>query len=313
MNSLAPPIADRDRRVLTPDLAHLPAEVSRLSAYQELAKPRIAVMVLLSMAVGFALATGAQWDLLALLHAGVGVLLAVVASSALNQYLERHTDARMARTRNRPLPSGRLTADEVLWFGLACGIVSVVYLAVLVNPLTAGLTLLTIASYAGVYTPLKRWTPVCTAVGALPGAMPPVLGWTAAGGSLDWSAFSLLAIVFVWQFPHFLAIAWMYRDQYEQAGLKMIPGRGRPGVVGSVSMAYALALIPVSLLPMQLDLAGSLYGLAALLLGLAYAWSAWRFFREESRDQAKRLLWTSLVYLPGVLAALTFDHFRLLN
>src|SRR5690606_15210888 len=143
-----------------------------------------------------------------------------------------------------------------------------------VNALTAWMTLLTTVLYAGLYTPLKRYTALCTAVGAVPGALPPVLGWTAAGGQLDWGAFALFAILFVWQFPHFLAIAWMSSSQYERAGLHLVPGRGRPGLSGSVSTAYALVLVPVSLLPVQLGLAGDLYGLIAVVLGGLYVWSA---------------------------------------
>ena len=283
------------------------------SAYAELAKPRIALMVLISMAVGYVLASRGSWDLLPLVHASIGVFLAVVSSSALNQYIERQTDARMPRTQNRPLPMQRLTPRGVLLFATGCGLLSFAYLWFAVNPLTAWLGLLSIVLYAGVYTPMKRWTTFCTAVGAVPGALPPVLGWTAAGGELSWGAFSLFAILFVWQFPHFLAIAWMYRDQYDLAGLKMVPGRGRRGVIGSVALAYALVLIPVSLLPAQLSLSGEAYSLCAVALGVMYAWSAFRFLQDESRLRARQLLWASLVYLPSLLLALMLDHVRLMQ
>lgn len=313
MNSLAPPAAAVNPPAYSTTDAALQSQASRFSAYLEFAKPRIAVMVLLCVGVGFALASQQQWQLATLFHACVGILLAVVSSSSLNQYVERETDARMPRTWNRPLPSQRLGAEEVLLFGLGCGVISTIYLALLVNITTAALTLATIVLYAAAYTPLKRYTALCTVIGAVPGALPPVLGWTAAGGELNLSAFSLFAILFVWQFPHFLAIAWMYREQYAQAGLKMIPGRGQPGVLGQVSMAYALALLPVSLLPMQLDLAGRMYGITAILLGCWYAWSVWKFCRHECRERARGVLLVSLAYLPGVLLALTVDHFRLLN
>ena len=286
---------------------------SRWSAYSELAKPRIGLMVLVSVAVGYTLAGQGTWPLGPFVHASFGILLAVVASSSLNQYLERHTDRLMARTKNRPLPSGRLSAEEVLVFGLVCSVSSFGYLFVLVNPLTAWLTLATIVMYAGLYTPLKRSTAFCTVLGAIPGAMPPVLGWVAAGGTLDVVAFSLFAILFLWQFPHFLAIAWIYLDQYRAAGLKMVPGAGREKVTGVIALGYALVLIPISLLPMQFGAAGTLYGALALLLGLAYAGSAGLFLRHECRRTARRLLFVSLFYLPGVLFVLMIDHLRLLS
>ncbi|WP_417847869.1 heme o synthase [Thalassoglobus sp.] len=286
---------------------------TRLACYAEMAKPRIALMVLLSMGVGYLLGSEGVWRLTPLLNASIGVVLAVFSASALNQVYERHTDAKMARTENRPLPSGKLTTSEVLLFAIACSIVSFIYLLLTVNPLTAVLTATTTVLYAGVYTPLKRHTTFCTAVGAIPGAAPPVLGWVAAGGSLDIVAFSLFAILFVWQFPHFLAIAWMYHDQYAGAGLKMVPGAGRPKVIGAISLGYALVLLPVSLLPTHFGLAGDFYAVVAILLGIVYAVAAFGFYRDESRQQARRLLFASLIYLPGVLLAMTFDHLRLLN
>lgn len=308
-------------RKTTPQIVHVPLEciesrssfAARLSSYAELAKPRIALMVLLSMGVGYLLGSQGSWKLIPLLHAGVGVVLAVVASSAFNQVFEHKTDARMLRTENRPLPAGRLTLFEVTIFALCCAIFSVIYLILTVNFMTALLTAATILLYAGLYTPLKRYTSFCTAIGAIPGAAPPVLGWVAAGAELDIVAFSLFAILFVWQFPHFLAIAWIYQDQYSNAGLKMVPGHGRKQIVGAISLGYALVLIPISLIPSHFGLAGSFYEVVAMVLGVAYAAAAVAFFREESRKNARRLLWTSLVYLPGVLLALTFDHLRLLN
>ncbi len=286
---------------------------ARIASYSELAKPRIALMVLLSMGVGYLLGSQGSWKLLPLINAGIGVVLAVVSASALNQVIERKTDALMPRTESRPLPTGKLTTTEVLIFALLCSVVSFVYLLLTVNTLTAVLTAATTVLYAGIYTPLKRYTSFCTAVGAIPGAAPPVLGWVAAGGNLDIVAFSLFAIIFVWQFPHFLAIAWMYKDEYSGAGLKMVPGNGRLKIVGAISLGYALVLIPVSLLPTHFGLAGDFYGVVAIVLGMIYIAAAIGFYREESRQNARRLLFVSLVYLPGVLLALTFDHLRLLN
>lgn len=289
------------------------SETSRFAYYSELAKPRIAMMVLLSMGVGYLLASEGSWALLPLIHASVGVVLAVFSASAFNQLIERHTDARMPRTEQRPLPAGNLSVGEVFWFATLCSVVSFVYLYTLVNPLTAWLTSLTTVLYAAVYTPLKRYTTFCTAIGAIPGAAPPVLGWVAAGGNLDLACFSLFAILFVWQFPHFLAIAWMYQDQYAGAGLKMVPGNGRLKIVGAVSLGYALILLPIGLLPSQLGLAGDLYGFISLLLGSVYLYAAIRFYQSETRLRARRLLFASLIYLPGVLLAMTLDHLRLID
>ncbi len=295
------------------ELQHRSSVATRLASYTELAKPRIALMVVLSMGVGYLLGSEGVWQLAPLLNAAVGVVLAVISASALNQVYERHTDAKMARTQDRPIPSGKLTTSEVLLFAIVCSVVSFVYLLLTVNMLTAVLTAATTVLYAGVYTPLKRYTTFCTAIGAIPGAAPPVLGWVAAGGSLDIASFSLFAIIFVWQFPHFLAIAWMYRDQYAGAGLKMVPGAGRPKITGAISLGYALVLFPVSLLPTHFGLAGDFYAIVAILFGAIYAAAAVGFYREESRQQARRLLFASLIYLPVVLLAMTFDHLRLLN
>lgn len=315
MNSLATPVSNRTHppEAVVLDDPRFSLLTARLSAYAELGKPRIALMVVFAAAIGYLLASQGIWQPWPLVHASIGILLAVVASSSFNQFIERRTDQLMPRTQNRPLPSERLLPLEVLCFAIACSTVSFVYLLVLVNALTAWLTLLTTVLYAGCYTPLKRYTSVCTAIGAVPGALPPVLGWTAAGGQLDLAAFSLFAILFVWQFPHFLAIAWIYKNQYEQAGLHMVPGNGRPGIIGTISAGYAFVLIPVSLLPLQLGLAGDLYGIIAVLLGGLYAWAAIRFQREESQARARQVLWVSLVYLPCVLSALMLDHWRLLR
>ena len=286
---------------------------SRLADYVELTKPRIAVMVLLTVTVGYALGCRGEWQTAALVHALVGIGLAAAASSAFNQYLERATDARMRRTENRPLPAGRLLPGEVLWFSALLGTSSIVYLFALTTPATAGLTLLTLALYGLAYTPLKRHTSLCTLIGAVPGALPPVLGWTAAGGTLGIEAGALFGILFLWQFPHFLAIAWKYREEYERAGLRMLPAVRVERVVGCLAAGHALALIPVSLLPRQLGLGGDLYLVTALALGLVYAGASLWFAIRETKQSARRLILVSLVYLPTLLAALTFDHWRLLS
>lgn len=290
------------------------AAMARLLDYFELTKPRIAVFALVTVAVGYTLGAAGNWQLAGLSHALVGIALVAAGSSALNQFIERSIDARMSRTADRPLPSGRLLPAEGLFFGLATGILGTLYLVVWVNTLTAVLAVVTLVLYAAVYTPLKRVTSLCTAIGAIPGALPPVLGWTAAGGRLDAAAFALFAILFLWQFPHFLAIAWLYRDEYHQAGLRMLPAK-RPSarVIGLISIVYALALIPVSLLPTQVALAGDDYLLAALILGAGYLVCAVRFAVGESVRTARELLWSSLIYLPMLLLVLTWDHLQLLR
>ncbi len=292
---------------------------SRLADYLELSKPRIAVMVLITVAVGFLVGQQGPWGLEAaslakLWHAWIGIAVVAAGSSALNQWWEQHTDARMRRTMTRPLPSGRLASGEVLGLGLFAAVTGSLYLAWQVNLLTAALTAGTFVLYALVYTPLKRWTSFCTAVGAIPGAMPPVLGFVAAGQPLDWSAFALFALMFVWQFPHFLAIAWLYQDDYAHAGLRMLPGvRPSRGVTGLMATAYAIGLIPVSLLPSWWGLAGGMYAATAIVCGLVYAVAAVNFAGRESRASARWLLWISLVYLPLLLIVLAGDHMRLLN
>ena len=287
---------------------------SRISDYVEIAKPRISVMVLLTVSCGYVLGMETTTVSISLLHACLGIAIVAVGSSAVNQWIERETDGRMRRTMNRPLPSGRLAPTEVLVFGLCAAAVGCTYLAITVNAETAVLTGITFVLYAGVYTPLKRVTSLCTTVGAVPGALPPVLGWLAAGGRWDIGAFALFAVLFLWQFPHFFAIAWLHRDDYCRAGLRMLPaGKSLPHVTGLLAVAYALCLIPVSLLPSHFGLAGTVYSVVAIVLGTAYLFASILFAWQETRTSARRVLWTSLVYLPVLLLTLTWDHLRLLE
>jgi protoheme IX farnesyltransferase len=290
------------------------AVAARIADYAALAKPRISMLVLLTVSAGYALGSADVWNALPLVHALFGIALVAAASSAFNQVLERDSDALMPRTMNRPLPAGRLALAEVVLFGALTGLGGVVWLALFVNATTAVLTLLTLVLYAGLYTPLKRRTSFCTAVGAIPGALPPVLGWAAVGAPLNLEAFSLFAILFLWQFPHFLAIAWIYRGEYAEARLHMLPSRGRmPHVTGLMAVGYALALVPLSLLPATRGLAGSMYLAVALVLSLVYLAAAVQFAANESLPTARRLLWASLVYLPVLLVTLVWDHFSLLS
>ena len=314
MSSLVQPASVRQPSISIDSTQTRPSLLaSRLTDYAILTKPRIAVMVLVVVSVGYAVGCRGEFAAAALMDALLGIGTIAAGCSVLNQWLEKETDARMRRTARRPLPAGRVTSTETLVLGVALALFGAVWLSLFVNSLTAVLTLATLVAYVGVYTPLKKWTSLCTAVGAIPGAMPPVLGWTAAGRELDMGALALFGILFLWQFPHFLAIAWMYRDDYEQAGLRMLPRRKQPRLVGSLAVAYAIVLIPVSLLPQQYGLAGDAYFWIALSLGLVYLAASVRFLANETRSTARRLLLTSLVYLPALLAGLTIDHWRLLS
>lgn len=290
----------------------------RLADYADLTRPRIALMAMLTVTVGYSLGSAGHWNGEPLLHAVLGIALVAASSSALNQVIERVTDSLMPRTSDRPLPAGRMTVFEASVFGLGCGIGGCVYLLLFVNSLTAVLSLFTLLTYVALYTPMKRYSSLCVVVGAVAGAMPPVLGWTAAGGPLDSRALSLFAILFLWQFPHFMAIAWLYRRDYEQAGLRMAPvAFGRTRTMGLIAVVYSLVLIPVGLLPSGLasaeNLAGDVYTLAALILSIAYAMASVRFALRETIKSARELLLVSLLYLPGLLIVLTYDHFRLLQ
>ncbi len=288
--------------------------LSRIADYTEIAKPRISLMVLVTVSCGYVLSMETPIVAFTLIHACLGIAVVAVGSSAVNQWIESETDGRMRRTMNRPLPSGRLTASEVLLVGLFAAIVGCGYLAMTVNIETAVFTGITFVLYAGVYTPLKRVTSFCVPIGAIPGALPPVLGWLAAGGRLDTSAFALFAVLFLWQFPHFFAIAWLHREDYRRAGLKMLPaGASVPHVTGLLAMVYALGLIPVSLLAYREGLAGGVYAVVAIGLGVMYLAAAALFAWDETRTSARRLLWTSLAYLPLLLLTLVWDHMRLLD
>jgi protoheme IX farnesyltransferase len=290
----------------------------RLCDYLELTKPKIAVLALVTVSLGFALSASAagvysNWWIL-LFHANFGIAMVAASSSAWNQLFEQRTDSLMVRTRNRPLPAGRLSSWEVAVFAVVSAALGVYWLMAHVNILTAGLAALTLVLYSFIYTPLKRYTVFNTVVGAIPGALPPVLGWTAAGGTLDGGAFALFAVLFLWQFPHFMAIAWLYREDYRNAGLKMIPVVDLTGLkTGLTAVSYAIALLPVSWLPAQLGLAGNGYAGAATILGAWYIFASVQFLRLQTVAAARWLLWTSLVYLPALLGALVWDRYQLLS
>jgi protoheme IX farnesyltransferase len=283
---------------------------SRFLDFIELTKPRIGVMVLFTVAIGALLTPQRPLDLMQLLHALVGAALVAAGASALNQWLERLSDARMRRTENRPLPAGRLTGGEVLAFGIALSALGLGYMALLMtHPLAVVITAATLVSYVAVYTPLKRKTTLNTLIGAVPGALPPVIGWTAMTGTLDPMALALFLIVFFWQVPHFLAIAWMYREDYGRAGLKMLPCEDHDGSMTSRQMLlYALALIPISLLPVLVGGASAMFGFGALGLGVYFLQSAWGFAAAPCHARARKVLHVSLVYLPCVLGLLLAER-----
>lgn len=277
--------------------------------FVELTKPRIAVLVLFTVAVG-GLLTPVPIDLVQLGHAVIGAALVAAGASALNQWLERSSDAEMRRTENRPLPTGRLTSGETLAFGITLSALGLGYMFVLMtHPLAGMLTAVTLLAYVCVYTPLKRKTTLNTLIGAVPGALPPVIGWTALTGAFDATAGILFLLVFLWQVPHFLAIAWMYREDYARAGLKMLPTIDPEGTAtGRQMLIYAFALIPVSLLPVLLGQASMMFGFGALGLGMFFLKSALDFARTPTDGQARRVLHASLVYLPGVLGLMLLER-----
>ncbi|HEY6230432.1 MAG TPA: heme o synthase [Pyrinomonadaceae bacterium] len=271
----------------------------RVAAYVELTKPRITFLIVLTAAAGFALASTARIDYLAMLRAMLGIALLSSGIATINQYMERDLDALMRRTANRPLPSGKLLPWEALAFGASLIALAEAYLAVLVNPLTAVLGLTVIAGYLFAYTPLKTRTSLSTMVGAFPGAVPPLIGWAAARGTIGLEAWVLFAILFLWQFPHFLAIAWMYREDYTRAGILMLPVVEPDGrVTAQQIVVYTILLLPVSLLPTALGISGKIYLYGAIVLGLLFLYSSVRAAFSKSRQEARRLLLASVIYLP---------------
>ena len=267
------------------------------------------MLVVLTAAAGFCLGSRHSIDFIRLLYAALGIAMLSSGISALNQYIERDLDRLMRRTQSRPLPSGKLSPVNALVFGLLLSVVATVYLGLFVNGLTALLGVLTFASYLFLYTPLKTRTTVSTVLGAFPGAVPPLIGWVAARGTLDLEAWILFAILFLWQFPHFLAIAWMYRDDYARAGIKMLPVVEPEGrVTGQQILSYTLMLLPVSLLPTLVNLAGWVYFAGAILLGLGFLYFSARAAFGRSTWQARRLLLASVLYLPALFALMVFDR-----
>ncbi|HWC19497.1 MAG TPA: heme o synthase [Terriglobales bacterium] len=286
---------------------------SRLGDFAVLLKMRVTSLVVMTAWAGYylgvrrALVPAFSWKMLCAL---LGIGLVSGGAAALNQVIEREADGQMRRTQQRPIPGNRMGVVEAGAVGIACIFAGAAYLAFTTNPITGILSVLTASAYVGVYTPLKKYSPLCTTIGALPGAMPPLLGWTAARGRVEWEALVLFAILFLWQFPHFHAIAWMYREDYRRAGIRMLPVVEEDGrsTVREV-LAYSMMLVPVSLFPGYLHMVGKAYIVGALALGLAFLVFSIRFARvlsgipaAESRKLARALLRASVLYLPALFA-----------
>lgn len=286
-------------------------DVSAWSDYWALTKPEINVLIAITTAVAFCMAAAASlstFPWISLLNTVLGTLLVASGAATLNQWIERRFDARMRRTALRPIAAGRIEPSRALAFGTLVSLAGTVYLVITSNLLAAFLAAITLVSYLLVYTPLKRRTPLCMTIGAIPGAMPPLIGWAAAQGQLSADAWLLFAIVFLWQFPHFMAIAWMYREDYDRAGYNVLPrGRARVPVVILQTLLPLVGLLFMTLLPGLSGTPGVLHGAGVLLLGLGFLTCGVQFAMRRSGSSARRLLFTSIVYLPLLLLLQTFS------
>jgi heme o synthase len=288
----APPLAAREK----------------FAAFVELTKPRITFLIVLTSAAGFCLGSKGLVDYLALAHALFGIALLSSGIATINQFMERELDGRMRRTATRPLPAQKLTPQQALYFGLALTVGAELYLAAFVNLLTAAFGLTVVVGYLLLYTPLKTRTSLSTVVGAFPGAMPPLMGWTAATNAVGLEAWALFAILFMWQFPHFLAIAWMYREDYARAGILMLPVVEPEGrLTAQQIVLWALLLVPVSLFPAALGTTGRVYFFGAFVLGLAFLAASLYAAFAGSRQGARRLLLASVLYLPLLFGMMVLD------
>lgn len=297
------------------------ARPTLLADYATLFKLRVSTMVVITAAAGFylgSLASGISPFHAGLIQALAGIAVVTCGSSALNQALEWRSDAHMARTAARPMAAGRISFPHGLLLGFAAVFLGTLYLAHVTNLLTGTLTLITAAGYVGIYTPLKRITTLNTFIGAFPGALPPLIGWTAARGIIEWPAVALFAVLFVWQFPHFMAIGWLYRDDYRHGGIRLTatqqPASEAARSTVIQSLFYAALMIPVSLWTTWLHVTGMAYAVVAVILGFGYLWATIRFagilrdpLAPESRTLARNLLKVSVIYLPLLLAAMILN------
>ena len=277
--------------------------------YIALTKPRITWLILMSTGVGYFFGAKSGWHLVALLHTIIGTGLIASGTAALNQWYEREADSKMKRTQGRPLPGGRIEPRNALIFAVLISVAGFVELFAGVNALSAWLGLFTLASYLFIYTPLKQRSPHSTTIGAIPGAMPPLIGYAAASGTLTWEAWILFAILFLWQFPHFYAIAWMYREDYERAGIRMLPVVEPDGEsTARRILLYSLVLIPISLVPKFLSMTGNWYLFGALAIGLMFLYAGIRVSFDRTRQQARRVLLASVIYLPVLYGLMLLDR-----
>ncbi len=310
-----PPVLPRISRLPTTETLPLSAEAltlersARWADFVTLAKPRLTLMVVVTTAAGFLLAASRPLAWTSLWHAVAGTAMVAAGAQVLNQVIERRTDALMRRTANRPLPAGRMQPETALAYGVALAAGGILYLALLTNLQTAVLGALTLALYLAVYTPMKRFSSLSTLVGAIPGAVPPMMGCAAATGELGPVAWILFGILFLWQMPHFLSIAWLYRHDYQRGGFPMLTHGPRAGARTARQMVlYAAALVPVSVLPSVFGFAGVAYLAGTLVLGLAFVAAAFGFGRAQNSFAARRLMLASLVYLPLVLMLMVADQ-----
>ena len=284
----------------------------RASDFIELTKPRVVLMILVTASVGFYLGSGLVLDYARLIETLLGTALAAGGTLTLNQYLERDSDGLMERTRRRPLPDGRVQPTEALIFGVALVILGLLILLWRVNDWSALVTLSIVASYLFIYTPLKQRSSLCALIGAVPGALPPLIGWTAVQGEIRLEAWVLFAVLFLWQTPHTLAIARLYRDDFARAGIRFLPVVERDGKsMGRQVVGHTLALLAVSLLPTLLHFAGEVYFVAAFLLGAGFLAFGVVLAFSPSEGAARRLVFASLVYLPLLLGAMALDRIPL--
>lgn len=282
-----------------------------VAIFSDLVKARLTMLVLLTTLAGFYIGVQGAMNYLLLLHTMLGTALVAGGAAALNQLLEKEFDAKMRRTASRPLPSGLLQPNTVLIFGGICSAAGLVYLALAVNPVTSVLGAISLVSYLFIYTPLKRMTWLNTAIGSIPGGLPPLMGWTATRGEITLGGWSLFGILCFWQIAHFLAIAWMYRDEYAKAGFVMLPSVDPKGIrTGQQAVSHTLGLLPISLMPFVLKLSGPIYLCGALVLGLGFLWCAIQFSRKLTLQSARRLFFASILYLPLLLGLMAFDKLK---
>ena len=280
--------------------------------YIALTKPRVTWLILASTAVGYYFGARFGWSVWTLFHTIMGTCLIASGTAALNQWYERDADAKMKRTEKRPLPSGRMNERNAFWFAVALSILGFLELCWGANVLTGMLGLFTLVTYLFVYTPMKQKSPHSTTIGAIPGAMPPIIGFAGAAGMLNTDAWILGAILFLWQFPHFYAIAWMYRDDYERAGIRMLPVIEPDGESTARRIVWcSFALIPLSLLPRFFSMAGNLYVIGAVIAGIGFLYASSKIMHDRTRVRARSVLLASVIYLPILYGLLVLDRVRL--